>query len=424
VLATFDDGSAAIVRRSYGPGVVYTLGVDFRDTILRNQLAHSLDAARADINVFEPATDTWMLMVRDIYDARVRFAVRLHTAPSGLRAAVLLTHDLDWGDSYDNAVVFATKEHDLNATATYFVHTKYVTDSQDQAFFGTERGCELLQVLAAGATVGSHSVAHSPVLDGFPIGDGSEAYPSYQPYNVSPVETDNGTLFGELRVSKSLIDGLLGAFGTPHDTISFRPGELSYHKASPQTMERLGYRYDSARSPGDVLTNFPYRAMTDWPDGFDTSVYEFPIEVEDELAPRFDMRADATLAIVAANANNGAPTNILIHPNVTDYKLAAEVDVLSRLPPGVGAMGLDPFAEFWRGRDHVEVTAIDFDDVAHQLTVTLIAHEAVTGLTLRVSSVVDGAMPPATFIAQANGAFVALPPLAQDEEMAVVMTYR
>src|SRR5262249_51612823 len=97
VLATFNDGAPAIVKNVVGSGAVYTLGVDYRDVVVRNQLGHSIDAARGYINLFEPATDVWMLMLRDIYDARVRFGVRIASAPDGLRAPVLFSHDIDWG---------------------------------------------------------------------------------------------------------------------------------------------------------------------------------------------------------------------------------------------------------------------------------------------------------------------------------------
>src|SRR5260370_9666179 len=150
-----------------------------------------------------------MLMLRDIYDASVRFGVRLQTAPRGKRAALLVSHDLDWGQSYANAIQYAADEQQHGATAEYFVHTKYVTDSQDVAFFGPERETQLLQMMASGGRIGSHTVAHSPVLHTFPIGDGTEAYPAYAPANLAMMQTVGGTIFGELRVARPLLDGAL-----------------------------------------------------------------------------------------------------------------------------------------------------------------------------------------------------------------------
>lgn len=428
VLATFEDGTPAIVRRNVGPGVVYTMGVDLRDVVIRNQLGFPLDgAAIGYVNVFEPAVDSWLLMMRDIYDTHSRFGVRLHTAPKGIAAPLLISHDLDWGPSYDRAVTFAEREASLGATATYFAHTKYVDDIQDQAFFTNDRGCQLSGFLSQGHTVGSHTVAHSKVLDTFPVGDGTEAYPSYTPYNVSALETKGGTLYGEIRVSKSLIDGALDKVGVAHETRAFRAGNLSYHTESPITLQRVGYRADSSQAVGVVLTNFPYRLMTSTPDIRDTDVIELPVTLEDELPPRLDLRVDHALDIITQNARNGAPTSLLIHPNVTDYKLAAEEQILASLPEGVEAMGIDDFVGFWRAREAVSFTLIDYDTLKSTLTISLHAPEAIDGLTLRVRDMVKSVAAPkgAKLRPAKDGArLVILPALAAGESVDVVLQYQ
>lgn len=427
VLATFEDGKPAMVERKVGSGYVYTMGVDYRDVVQRNQLGHSLAAsARGYVNTFEPATDTWMLMIRDIYDARVRFGVRLHSAPKGLSGTVLLSHDLDWGPSYDNAIEFATDEKNQGASATYFIHTKYVSDWQDSAFFDASRGAQLAKLLSLGGRVGSHSVAHSPVLHTFPVGDGNETYPSYAPYNVSLNETNGATMFGELRVSKSLIDGALGAQCVAHEVTAFRAGNLEYNMAAPQTMERVGYRVDSTRAIGDVMGAFPFRAMTDWPDALDTSVFEIPVNLEDQASPRLDDRVADSLAIIRANADNGAPTVILIHPNIRDWKANAQTAIVTGLPSDIKAMSIDEFADFWRARDAARVTKIDYDDSTKKLTVVLATPIAVDGLTVRVASNVTAVSQPAglSLAAAASGKFVVLPHLDAGATTTLAFTYQ
>lgn len=426
VLARYEDGSAAIVKRVVGTGAVYTIGVDWRDTVLRNQLGYSLGGERSYINVFEPATDAWMLMVRDIYDRRVPFGVRLHTSPDASRGALLLSHDLDWGPSYENGVVYAADEKARGASSTFFAHTKYVRDAQDEPFFQPSRAPLLARFLELGSTVGSHTVAHSKVLDTFAVGNGTEVYPTYTPINPTKFTTTGGTLFGEGRVSKSLIDAFLALCKVEHDVVSFRAGELAYNMATPETLERLGYRYDSSRAVGEVLTNFPYRLMTDWPDALDTSMFEFPVTLEDELPPRIDERVDAMLAVIEANANNGAPTTLLVHPNVLDYKLEAQQKLLTKLPSGVVAMGLEPFAEFWRARESVHVDAVDYDWSAEHLTVKLTPGLKIVGLTLRVGPEVDSVLSPtgARLVKRPDGSgFVALPPLPATTQATVVMHF-
>jgi peptidoglycan/xylan/chitin deacetylase (PgdA/CDA1 family) len=427
VLAEFEDGTAAIVKNPQPPGVVYTFGVDYRDVVLRAQLGHNLYNARAYINDFDPGVDVWLLMVRDIYDAHVPFAVRLNTAPSDARAVALFTHDLDWGTSYDNAVEYAAQESMRGIKGTYFLHTKVVTDYQDVAFFDQTRAPFVEQLLAMGHAVGSHTVAHSVVLDSFPVGDGTEVYPGYAPFNVSKTVTTGGTLFGELRVSKSLIDAMTQACGQPHDTISFRAGELSYNMAAPQTMERLGYRYDATRAIGDVISSFPYRQMTDWDaGGLDTSVYEFALSIEDELPPKLDTRAMDAVTIMAANADNGAPTVVLIHPNVTDYKLAAQEIMMDHLPSGMVGLSLDQYGEFWRARDGVTISSVDYDEAAMTMTVKLQSTEAAEGIAFHVSSWVKTVVSPSGAALHPwadGGGMVTLPPFAPGESKTIVMTY-
>lgn len=425
VLATFDDGKPAILERVVGAGKVYTFGIDFRDVVIRNQLGRSLDAARGYINVFEPATDTWMLMIRDIYDASVRFGTRLATAPDGKRAALLLSHDLDWGPSYTTALTYADDEREAGAEATYFAHTKVVNDYQDVAFFTGDKAPVLAALLERGGRVGSHTVAHSPVLSGFPLGTGTETHPTYQPRNLSLTETEGGTLFGELRVSKSLIDGALSTQCVAHEVRAFRAGNLSYHPELPQTLERLGYRFDSTRPIGLVLSNFPYRAMTDWPDALDTSVFEMPVTIEDQKAPRFDERVASSIDIVSANADNGAPTTVLLHPNVLDFKRNGQKALLAGLPTGVMVTSIDTYGAFWRARDGVRLTKVEYDDTAKTLTLALTATEPVKGLTVRVSDEVTKVVSPATATLTAAGGekLVVLPPLGPGPATTVVLGY-
>jgi hypothetical protein len=262
-------------------------------------------------------------------------------------------------------------------------------------------------------------------MDTFPSGDGTESYPVYAPYNVSDTQTTGGTLFGELRVSKSLIEGALASQCIDHATATFRAGNLAYHAASPQTMERLGYRFDSTRAVGDVLANFPYRAMTDWPDELDTSVFEFPVTLEDQLPPRLDQRVSDALNVIAANADNGAPSTLLIHPNVLDYKQNAEHEILDGLPQGVRAMSVDEYAAFWRARDAARIENINYDDQKKTLTIVVSTPEAVDGLTVRVDrSVISVIAPAEATLVPGDGAnLVVLPPQSAGGMTSVTLGY-
>ena len=100
-----------------------------------------------------------------------------------------------------------------------------------------------------GMELGSHTVAHSTVFSHFRLGTGTERYPEYQPYVKTKTKAANGSVFGELRVSKYLIEKLSG--GT--NVMSFRPGELSNPKALPQALVATGYRYSSSSTEREFV---------------------------------------------------------------------------------------------------------------------------------------------------------------------------
>jgi hypothetical protein len=318
------------------------------------------------------------------------------------------------------------------------LHSKYLSDDQTSAYFTLNVANDVAGFLALGSTVGSHTVAHSPVLDAMPMGTGSELYPTYLPYDYETISdgstatwtTPNGTVFGEVRVSKSLIDGMIAGCGTTHNTVSFRAGELSFSPLLPQTLEETGYFYDSSRAIGDVYTNFPFRQMRGWLDPTapwaDTAVFEFPLTIEDELPPAMLTREPSDLAAIAANADNGAPSTILIHPNVLDYKLQYEQEVMRSLPAGVLGMGLEQYGVFWRARDGVTITAIAYDAIQKIVSIGVHATYPVVGLTLRTSSAITSAATAGVTVqTQTNGdKFVILPPLTAGEDGTFVLNYQ
>jgi hypothetical protein len=174
-----------------------------------------------------------------------------------------------------------------------------------------------------------------------------------------------------------------------------------------------------------VLGNFPFRLMTTGPDPLDTSVWEFPVTIEDMIAPKLDMRVAQALDIVAANADNGAPTNLLIHPNVLDFKRNAQKELLAALPADVLATSVEEYGDFWAARAAAKVTSVEYDDLAGTLTLVVRAGAPVSGLTVRVDPVVTAVLSPAGLSLTYRGtdALVVLPPLSTDEQLTVVLSY-
>ena len=113
VLAHFEDGSAAVLRKTWGKGAAYLCGLSFHDVVVRNQVNRDFDAERHYVNAFEPGADVWMLLLRAWYETAEPAAVAISTVPSGQRSVVLLSHDVDWENSFTPALSFAKSEANL-----------------------------------------------------------------------------------------------------------------------------------------------------------------------------------------------------------------------------------------------------------------------------------------------------------------------
>jgi hypothetical protein len=390
VLAHFDDGSAAVLTNSVGKGKVYLLGVSLLDVVLRNQNNRDYEAQRHYVNAFEPGADVWLLVLRAWYEAYGQDWVRLATIPGGQRSALLLSHDVDWENSFAPGLDFARIEKANQANSTFFIQTKYVDDANSKAFFFTPQLDILRQLKAGGSTVGSHSIIHSRGFNKFALGSGHETYPSYQPRGLGFDTASGATVFGEVRVSKELLDGEIPA----QDTIFFRAGHLRVPVSLPEALERSGYQFDSSFTADDVLSNFPYALPRNFGFEEDSEIYEFPVTIEDEESPGFAKRVPQALQVILANAENGAVSVVLIHSNESTLKAAAEQDLLRQLPPDIIKTDMLTFAKFWRTRDRL-LWSLTATSVPTEAVLQVKSEESVGGLTFEfqrpIATVTGGA---------------------------------
>ncbi|MBX3328872.1 MAG: hypothetical protein KF722_00610 [Nitrospira sp.] len=222
-LAVYDDGTPAIVQRSYDQGRAIAFGLDIGFLLAKGYNLWEEGIAESYDNRFEPLLNVVLRMLKEIYRTGEPNAVILGTVPNHRSLSVLLTHDIDASTSMVNALRYAEFERSQGITGTYFIQTKYIRDCNDDIFFNPQGVRDLQTLHKLGMELGSHTVAHSKVLHTFPLGTGTEGYPSYRPYVKSRQTAYNGTVLGELRVSKFLIEH----FSPPNTVISFRPGHLS-----------------------------------------------------------------------------------------------------------------------------------------------------------------------------------------------------
>jgi hypothetical protein len=376
VLARFDDGSAAVLTNALGKGRAYLIGLSLADVVLRSQNNRDYEAERHYVNWFEPGADVWMLVLRAWYETYAKQWVRLATIPNGQRSAVLLSHDVDWANSFTPGLDFARIETENHASSTFFIQTKYVDDANSKAFFFEPQIDLLRRLKSQGSTIGSHSVIHSRGFDKFALGSGNETYASYRPRGLGFDTASGATVFGEVRVSKELLDGEISG----QRTIFFRAGHLRAPRSLVEALERSGYQFDSSFTADDVLSNFPYALPRDPGFDKDSEIYEFPVTIEDEESPGFAQRVPQALDVILANAENGAVSVVLVHSNESHLKAAAEEKMLRQLPSDILKTDMLSFAKFWRARDRLQ-WSVKASSIPTQVVLQVESEESVAGLT-------------------------------------------
>jgi hypothetical protein len=183
-------------------------------------------------------------------------------------------------------------------------------------------------------------------------------------------------VFGEVRVSKQLLDGEISG----QHTDFFRAGHLRVPPTLPEALQRCGYEFDSSFTADDVLSNFPYALPLGLLFEEDSGIYEFPVTIDDSEDPPLEQRVEQALEVIRANAENGAVNVVLIHPTDSQGKLLAEEALLRRLPPGVMSTDLESFARFWRARDRLQWTVRMTKDQS-EMDLDVTNDERIEGLT-------------------------------------------
>ncbi len=248
-LATYEDGGAAIIHRQVGSGNAYALGIDLGALLLKGYNNREEGVARSYVNEFEPTLDVLLRLLGEIYSKADDRAVILRPVPDGKDLAVVISHDIDYTRSLTNALEYARLERSLGIAATYFIQTKYLKDWNDDIILDETAPGLLAEIRNMGMELASHGVSHSRVFRDFPMGDGSESYPDYRPFVKDAATTSGGTILGELRVSRFLLEQLAEVAAVT----SFRPGHLLNPFALPQALDATGYAFSSSVTANNSL---------------------------------------------------------------------------------------------------------------------------------------------------------------------------
>jgi hypothetical protein len=375
-VAIYDDSTAAITQRSYANGTSYAIGFDIGFFILRAYHGQEEGSTFSYVNQYGPTTDIILRILKNMYVRAEPLAITIGTVPQQKSLVVLLTHDIDYRQSFPNAMAYVDFERSMGIRTTYFVQTKYIQDYNDRIFFD-ETGIRFLRKIdSLGMEIGSHSVSHTRSFSRLPLGTGKEMYPSYTPYIKTPTLTYYATIFGELRVSKFLLEKFTG-----RKVISFRPGYLSDPIMLPQELHATGYQFSSSVTANNVLTHLPVRLDDRRGQSSELNLYEFPVTIEDEELPPLNERIAQSVDLARTISRYGGCCVVLIHPNVIGQKLQFEKAFVAAVRDYSWFGSVSDFGMWWAVRSALEVDAAE-DGQLVVLTVT--SPSKIDGISLTV----------------------------------------
>jgi peptidoglycan/xylan/chitin deacetylase (PgdA/CDA1 family) len=351
-LAVYEDGSAAVTQKPYATGRAYALGMDIGYHIFKGHNARQDEMIAATYaNGYTPTLDVLLRLIRNLYTQGNPDAVTLSSVPAGKSLAALITHDIDYTRSVENAREYAQFEASRGIPATYFVQTKYVRDWNDDIFFNPKAIETLRYLRDHGMELASHGVAHSYGFAHFPVGSGEERYPAYRPFVKERHLAYNGTVLGELRVSRFLLEEIV----RKGNIVSFRPGHLQHPFSLPEALRATGYRYSSTMTANMALSHLPFQLNHSRGAQAEVDVFEFPITVEDELNPPMIARLPAALTLARKLSRYGGLFVILIHPDIAGQKLAFEREFVDGVQDYAWFGSLAQFGDWWAARDLLEI---------------------------------------------------------------------
>lgn len=376
-LALYNDGSPAMVYNIFSHSETYAIGFDIGFYLLKAYNRRMENVSDTYVNGFESSVDNILRLIKNIYRRHEPLALTLGTVPYNYSLSVILTHDIDYNRSLENALVYARHESTEKISATHFIQTKYISDWNDRIFFDDKNLFNFKKLQALNVELGSHSVSHSLLFHEFVPGNGAEQYPDYSPFVKDEAETYNGTVLGELRVSKFLIE----YFADDYNVVSFRPGHLSNPLSLSQSLQATDYRYSSSVTANVSLTHLPFKLNHNRDIASETNIFEFPITVEDELPPKMGERIDDAIALAHKISRYGGIFVVLIHPDILGHKLEFQTQFVEAMKPIAWFGSLRQFGDWWSVRDQV---LIDVEKRSNKYYVMLDIPAKVDGLVLNV----------------------------------------
>lgn len=364
--AVYEDGSAAVVSGLNAQGGrALALGLDLGFWASKAHADRDSDAQRVEMNGYDPSLDVWMRLIKAVYLNHQANSVALHTVPGGKALSVLLTVDVPADRPSEDVRRLSEQVRDAGHVATAFVQTRYRAQELEGEFFDPERLSLLRALPADGMSIASHSVMHPESLVGFPGGSGRERFPSYP--GAETIE--HGSLLGELRVSKHLLET-----ATDSGVLAYRPGRIEHVNALSQLSHAAGYAILSNVGAADVMSYWPFRTTQNGLGFVATDVFQYPIALSDLLQPLTFAELHSLVDNIAGSG--GVLTVQFANP---DSGVSSTVldELLLILADRAWIGDINAFGKWWRARDQV---GLDVRSVARGVEVSLVTEISITNI--------------------------------------------
>jgi hypothetical protein len=374
-LAQYGNNKSAIISNNFGKGKSFAIGLDLGEILTKSFKGIQPELKIINSGQVNFGGDPFLHFIKNIYRHYEPNAVTAEISPFNKSLTVAITHDLDCLSSIENAVEYANYENSQNIKTTYFILTKYIRDYIDFDFYESKTIPVVKELKKIGMEIASHSVCHSYVFDDFIMGTGEEQYPSYQPYVVNLHTTIGGSILGELRVSKYLLEDL------SENVISFRAGYLSFPKLLPQALSSCGFSFDSSFSIERSWTYLPFQLFNSKDDNFLTNIVEIPITFQDHLTPRLSKRLEEAIKLAEKISINGGLFVLLIHPTIFGEKFRFEKKFIKAVRHYSWFDSISEIGHFWLARSKIQLDVIDNFS---KKTLLIHSEESIKGLTIQI----------------------------------------
>lgn len=404
-------------------GFVYSFGMDLGYLYI-SVLSENGDYSEHYDGYYYPGYDIGTRIIKNIVTSSAHY-VSLWTVPYNKGLAFTTTWDIDTYVSYPHGQGMAAAAMERGARGNLNLHTKYVTDAYERAYF--QYGVPYIYQISGFPVAsdgysyidfGSHSVSHSPNAVDFPSGTAAEVYaqgakPGYYPYihqcsSTTPDGTPNngedcteggtsglsfwtegGTASGEVRVSAYLIRHVMNdIFGTNYNLTTYRPGNLAWNKYQANHCVANGFIGGSSCSGNSHLTHLPFQVTHNREAFQELPYYEFPLQWSDGDGnmssadfPGSDFRKQ--MNDIKTMAKYGGHYNILLHPSDA---VLDKIQIQRALHDGVRPFGVffnqTGIANWWTLRDRARVDITSVSSTSVSMSVHL--EGPTEGLTLQV----------------------------------------